>query len=117
MENDSGNSGKDLQTLPQLQATGATVLGSDGEKVGDLGEVRDSDFTVRVRGLLKGDLNIPVNHVKEITGGDEIILDVEAGRAKEISIEKSSVQTDPAAPFSSDVETERGAWGLRHKKE
>ncbi|WP_119070085.1 hypothetical protein [Rubrobacter indicoceani] len=117
MDNSSGNSEKSLQTLPQLQATGAVVLGSDREKVGDLGEVRDSDFTVRVEGLFKGDLNIPVNHVKEITGDDEIILDVEASRVKEIKIEKSSVQTDPAAPFSADVETERGAWGLRHKKE
>ena len=34
------------QTLAQLQATGAEVLGSDGEKIGDLKEVGDADFLV-----------------------------------------------------------------------
>lgn len=33
-------------TLAQLQATGTEVVGSDGQKVGHLGEVGDADFVV-----------------------------------------------------------------------
>ena len=81
MANDSGPD-KDPQTLPQLQATGAEIFGSDEEKIGDLGEVRDSDFTVTGRGLLKGELNIPVSHVARITADDRVFLDVPADEAK-----------------------------------
>lgn len=118
MDNDGYNSEKHLQTLPQLQATGAEVMGADGEKVGDLGEVNDSHFTVSGRGLLKGDLHIPNARVAEITSDDRIVLDVEAAQVKGISLDKpSSGQTDPHAPFSEDVAVERGAWGMSHRKD
>ncbi|AHY46836.1 Hypothetical Protein RradSPS_1553 [Rubrobacter radiotolerans] len=116
MANDSGPD-KDPQTLPQLQATGAEIFGSDEEKIGDLGEVRDSDFTVTGRGLLKGELNIPVSRVARITADDRVFLDVPADEAKDVSISKSSGQTDPNAAFGEDVATERGAWGLVKRKE
>ncbi len=42
----SVRSGHGPQTLAQLQATGAEVVGSDGKKVGDLKEVGDADFLI-----------------------------------------------------------------------
>jgi cytosine/adenosine deaminase-related metal-dependent hydrolase len=38
--------GQGPQTLAQLQATGAEVVGSDGERLGNLEEVGDADFLV-----------------------------------------------------------------------
>lgn len=42
----SAEQGHGPQTLAQLQATGAKVVGSDGEKIGDLKEVGDADFLI-----------------------------------------------------------------------
>jgi hypothetical protein len=40
----SAEPGHGSQTLARLQATGAEVVGSDGEKLGDLEGVGDADF-------------------------------------------------------------------------
>ncbi len=42
----STEQGHGPQTLAQLQATGAEVVGSDREKIGDLKEVGDADFLI-----------------------------------------------------------------------
>ena len=52
------------QTLVQLQATGAEVFGSDGDKIGDLKEVGDADFLVGR--TLRRDLRLPVSRVREL---------------------------------------------------
>ena len=52
------DAGEGPQTLAQLQATGAEVIGSDGDKVGDLKTVSDADFVVGR--TLRSDLHIPV---------------------------------------------------------
>jgi hypothetical protein len=61
----SAEPGHGPQTLAQLQATGAEVLGSDGEKIGDLKEVGDADFLVGR--TLRRDLRLPVSRVREVT--------------------------------------------------
>jgi hypothetical protein len=59
----SVRSGHGPQTLDQLQATGAEVVGSDGEKVGDLEEVGNADFLVER--TLRRDLRLQVSRVGE----------------------------------------------------
>ncbi len=69
------------QTLAQLQATGAEVFGSDGEKVGDLKTVGDADLVVGR--TLRSDLHVPVARVREVTEDNRIVLDVSAEEPKE----------------------------------
>lgn len=101
------------QTLPQLQATGAEVVGSDGEKIGDLKEVSDADF--RVGRTLRRDLHVPVARVKKVTTDNQIVLDLTADEANNMGWDRPSGETDPAADFSESSEREKGAWGLRRE--
>ena len=108
----SAEAGHGPQTLAQLQATGAEVVGSDGETVGDLKEVGDADFLVGR--TLRRDLRLPVNRVREITS-DKIVLDLPAAEAKELGENESLDETAPAAGSMAENpgKEEKGAWGLR----
>ena len=70
----SAEPGHGPQTLAQLQATGAEVVGSDGDKIGDLKEVGDADFLVGR--TLRRNLRLPVSSVREVTPENKIILDL-----------------------------------------
>jgi hypothetical protein len=92
------------QTLAQLQATGAEVVGSDGGKVGDLKEVRDADFLVG-RGGLHRDVYVPVSHIGEVGQDGRIVLDVASGAVEDQDWEKAfplpkSVASPDASDFS-----------------
>jgi hypothetical protein len=106
-------SGHGPQTLAQLQATGAEVVGSDGKKVGDLKEVGDADFLVER--TLRRDLRLPVSRVREVTADNKIILDVPAGEAKGAGGKESLGEAAPGAGSMSanPGKEEKGAWGLR----
>src|SRR5215203_5126169 len=82
----SAEQGHGPQTLAQLQATGAEVVGSDGEKIGDLKEVSNADFLVGR--TLGRNLRLSVSRVREVTSENEIVLDQSAAEAKELG-EKS----------------------------
>src|SRR5215216_8041610 len=75
------DAGQGPQTLAQLQATGAEVVGSDGERLGDLEEVGDADFLVGR--TLRRDLRLPVSRVREVTSDNKVVLDLPAAEAKE----------------------------------
>ena len=102
--------GQGPQTLAQLQATGAEVVGSDGEKIGDLKEVSDADF------LVERTLRLPVSRVREVTSENEIVLDQSAAEAKELG-EKESLLGEGAPGAGGMSENpgkeEKGTWGLR----
>lgn len=69
---------------PRMMAEGgAEVVGSDGEKAGDLKDQRDAELTVS-RGGIKRDLHIPVTNVSELIGGDVVKLDIPADRVEEV---------------------------------
>jgi hypothetical protein len=106
--------GRGPQALAQLQATGAQVFGSDGEKVGDLKEVYGSNFSVG-RGLLKKDLYVPVRHIQEITGDEDIVLDVPAGRVDEMDWDRSRGYPNPPASSADSAEVEKGTWEIRRE--
>ena len=109
---ESVDAGGGPQTLAQLQGTGAEVVGSDGEKVGDLKTVGDADIVVG-RGMLKSDLHVPVARVREVTPDDRVVLDVSAEEAKEGSSGGSSTDTSGGAEeFSESTRVEKGALGL-----
>jgi len=59
------------------------VVGSDGVKIGDLKTVGDADLMVER--TLRGDLHVPVRHVREVTADDKIVLDVSAEAAGRVS--------------------------------
>jgi hypothetical protein len=101
------------QTLAQLQATGAEVVGSDGEKVGNLKEVGDADFLVER--TLRRNLRLPVSCVWEVTPDNTIVLDVPAGEAKAAGNKESLGEAAPGAGSMSENpgKEEKGAWGLR----
>jgi hypothetical protein len=106
--------GQGPQTLAQLQATGAEVVGSDGEKIGDLKEVSDADFLVGR--TLGRNLRLPVSRVREVTSENEIVLDQSAAEAKELG-EKESLLGE-GAPGAGGIsenpgKEEKGTWGLR----
>jgi hypothetical protein len=105
------DAGEGPQTLAQLQGTGAEVVGSDGEKVGDLKTVGDADFVVGR--TLRSDLHIPVRHVREVTGDNKIVLDVSAEQAKEARWGGPSTDTSGSAEgFSDSAKVEKGVWEL-----
>src|SRR5215218_152403 len=81
------------QTLAQLQATGAKVVGSDGEKIGDLKEVGDADFLVGR--TLRRHLRLPVSRVREVTSDNKIVLDLSAAEAKELGEKESMGEGAP----------------------
>lgn len=96
----SQGTGQGPQTLAQLQATSAQVVGSDGEKIGDLKTVGDADFVVGR--TLRRDLRLPVNRIREITGDDKIVLDVPADQASDLSQERASTDMAGGAESFSD---------------
>jgi hypothetical protein len=100
----SFDAGEGPQLLAQLQATGAEVVGSDGEKVGDLKEVRDADFRVG-RGGLKRDVYVPVRSISEVSEDGRIVLDVASGEVDDQGWDKAfplpgSVAISDASDFS-----------------
>jgi hypothetical protein len=106
--------GQGPQTLAQLQATGAEVVGSDGEKIGDLKEVSDADFLVGR--TLGRNLRLSVSRVREVTSENQIVLDLSAAEAKELG-EKESLLGEGAPGAGGMAENpgkeEKGTWGLR----
>ena len=109
----SAEPGHGPQTLAQLQATGAKVVGSDGEKIGDLKEVGDADFLVGR--TLRRNLRLPVSRVRKVTSDNKIVLDLSAAEAKELGEKESLGQGAPGAGSMSENpgKEEKGAWGLR----
>jgi hypothetical protein len=107
--------GEGPQLLAQLQATGAEVIGSDGEKIGDLKEVGDADFLVGR--TLQRDVRVPIARIKEVTADNKIVLDVAADEADEVGRDERSGGPDYEAGFSESDETEKGVWGVRRKGE
>ena len=109
----SAEPGHGPQTLAQLQATGAKVVGSDGEKIGDLKEVGDADFLVGR--TLRHNLRLPVSRVREVTSDNKIVLDLSAAEAKELGEKESLGEGAPGAGSMSENpgKEEKGAWGLR----
>jgi hypothetical protein len=90
---------------------GAEVVGSDGEKVGDLKTVGDADFVVRR--TLWGGLHVPIRHVSEVTADNKIILDVSADEAKEARWGGPSTDTSGGGEcFSDSASVEKGAFEL-----
>lgn len=106
--------GEGPQLLAQLQATGAQVVGSDGEKIGDLKSVGDADF--QVGRTLRRDLHVPVKHVQEVTTDDKIVLDVPADQVNDMGWDRPSAETDPGADFSESPKVEKGAWGIKKEQ-
>src|SRR5918994_437946 len=83
----SAEQGHGPQTLAQLQATGAEVVGSDGERLGYLKEVSDADFLVGR--TLGRNLRLPVSRVREVTSENRIVLDQSAAEAKHLGEKES----------------------------
>jgi hypothetical protein len=103
--------GESPQTLAQLQSTGAEVVGSDGEKVGDLKTVGDADFVVGR--TLRRDLHVPVKHVREVTADNKIVLDVSADETKQARWGSPSTDTSGGAEgFSDSTRVEKGGLEL-----
>jgi hypothetical protein len=109
----SAEPGHGPQTLAQLQATGAEVFGSDGEKIGDLKEVGDADFLVGR--TLRRDLRLPVSRVREVTSENKIVADLPATEAKELGEKESLGEVAPGTGSMSENtgKEEKGTWGLR----
>src|SRR5215204_2906783 len=109
----SAEPGHGPQTLAQLQVTGAEVVGSDGEKIGDLKEVGDADFLVGR--TLRRDLRLPVSRVREVTSDNKVVLDLPAAEAKELGEKESLGEAAPAAGSMAENpgKEEKGAWGLK----
>ncbi len=104
-------SGEGPQTLAQLQGTGAEVVGSDGEKIGDLKTVGAADFVVGR--TLRADLHVPVRHISEVTADNKIVLDVSAAEAKEARWGGPSTDTSGGAEgFSDSASVGKGALEL-----
>ena len=103
--------GKGPQTLVQLQGTGAEVVGADGAKIGDLKTVGDADLVVGR--TLRGDLHVPVRHVREVTADEKTVLDVSAEEAKEGRWDGPSTDTSGGGEgFSDSASVEKGALEL-----
>jgi hypothetical protein len=110
----SFDSGEAPQTLAQLQNSGAEVVGSDGEKIGDLKTVGDADLVIGR--TLRSDLHVPINRVGEVTSEGKVVLDVSADRAREGQWGGSSTDTAGGAEgFSDSARVEKGALGLREE--
>jgi hypothetical protein len=109
----SAGPGHGPQTLAQLQATGAEVLGSDGERLGDLEEVGVADFLVSRK--LRRNLRLPVSRVREVTSDNKIVLDLPAAEAKELGEKQSPGEAAPGAGSMGENpgKEEKGAWGLK----
>ena len=106
----SAEQGHGPQTLAQLQATGAEVVGSDGERLGDLKEVGDADFLVGR--TLRRDLRMPVSRVREVTSENKIVLDLPSAEAKALGEKESLGKAAPGAGSMAENpgKEEKGAW-------
>jgi len=109
----SAEQGHGPQTLAQLQATGAEVVGSDGERLGDLKEVGDADFLIGR--TLGRKLLLPVSRVREVASDNKIVLDLSAAEAKELAERESLGDGAPRSGSMAENpgKEEKGAWGLR----
>lgn len=106
--------GEGPQLLAQLEATGAEVVGSDGERVGELKSVGDADFLVDR--TLRRDVRVPVARIQEVTPDNKIVLDLPAGEVDEVG-RKPSGETDPSADFSDVPRPRKGPWGYGGKED
>ncbi len=52
---------------PSRVQVGMTVVGADGDQVGEVKEINVNDFLVD-RGLLQGKVNVPFTAVRDVTG-------------------------------------------------
>lgn len=95
------------QTLAQLQAGGAEVVGSDGKKVGDLKEVGDAD--ILIKRTLKRNLRVSVSRVREVTPENQVILDAPAEEIEAAGRSGDSDGGDPASDFSETTERGQGS--------
>ena len=98
--------GEGPKLLGQMLASGAEVFGSGGEKVGDLKDVGEAEFTVS-RGI-KRDLRLPVTSVGEVSGSDRIVLEISADEAKESS--RSGADAPGKADDFSESPIGEGIW-------
>src|SRR5215211_5557520 len=96
----SAEQGHGPQTLAQLQTTGAEVVGSDGERLGNLEEVGDADFLVGR--TLRRNLRLPVSRVREITSENKIVLDLPTAEAKELGEKESLGEGAPGSGSMSE---------------
>ena len=110
---ESSGAGGGPQTMAQLQGTVAEVVGSDGEKVGDLKTVGEADIVVG-RSMLRSDLHVPVARVREVTPDNRVVLDVSADEAKEARWGGPSTDTSGsgADEFSESSRLGKGAMEL-----
>ena len=103
------DSGEGPQLLNHLQGTGAEVVGSDGEKVGNLKEVGDATFVV-YRRTLRRDISIPMKHIVEVTTDTRIVLDAPEDQVDDIGWSRPPfVDTkDGYTPFAETDEDHHG---------
>ena len=89
------------------------MVGSDGEKIGDLKEVGDADFLIGR--TLRRDLRLPVSRVREVASDNKIVLDLSAAEAKELAERESLGDRAPSSGSLAENpgKEEKGAWGLR----
>ena len=105
----SFDAGEAPQNLAQLRD--AEVVGSDGERIGDLKTVGDAELVVGR--TLRSDLHVPIDHVGEVTADGKVVLDVSADRAKEGHWGGSSTDTAGGAEsFSDSARVGKGALEL-----
>lgn len=102
------------QLLAHLQGTGAGVLGSDGEKVGDLKAVGESSFTVG-RGVWR-DLHVPIHRIGEVTEERDIVLDIPAGEVDDTDWEKSWSPGGPSPEEFSEAPREDSIWEVVRRR-
>ncbi len=108
--------GEGPQLLADMQNTGAEVVGSDGETIGDLKAVRDADFVVK-RSLVRRDLHVPVKAIQEVTTDNRIVIDIPADQVDEMDWEKSWSEPSGGAEadrddFAEGSKREKGIWGM-----
>ena len=60
-------------------SSGATVIGSDGAKIGEVKDVREDHIVVTGGTLFKHDLYIPIDHVTH-TGDGKVTVSIPAGQ-------------------------------------
>jgi hypothetical protein len=105
--------GEGPQLLAHLQATGAEVVGSDGEKIGDLKSVGDADF--QVGRTIRSDLHVPIARIKEVTEDNRIVLDIPADKIGETDWDEREADVSEAGDFSASP-VEEGIWEVAKRK-
>lgn len=102
--------GEGPQLLAHLRGTDTEVVGSDGEKVGNLKEVGDAAFLID-RGTLRRDVSMPVRHIAEVTTDERIVLDIPADQVDEVGQKgrpATSDDTDPGSTPYAESDREHG---------